>query len=405
MTDTPSVASTGPPPPRRLIACMDGTWNSTYVPKKRSDHYSVVKPSNVLKLARAVLPRDPATNREQVVYYDIGVGALATYPGLPNKLLHLSDKLLGGGRGAGFEGNVEDALCFLAFNHRPGDDVFIFGFSRGAATAQAATRFIDWAGGLPTKRDSYYLPALFRIYVETRGKRPFASVLAQINDARAKERVRRDPLGAFTPINVVLLGVWDTVIAMGSRAKIPGKAGSRSFHIGPQPPRCAAHACQALAIDELRVEFRPEIWDSPQPGQTLHQHWFAGVHSNIGGGYVDDRLANLTFEWMCEHARVHGLALDDAFARYYRGYAQDQQYRSDSLGYRIWDLLPGRRGHGPRQLTGRPDTANLTLDKSVIERIQTDPNEPEKNDPSKLRHPRLARRGTRRGLQMIPTFA
>jgi len=94
-----------------------------------------------------IVERDPATGREQIVYYDIGVGAPATYPGVANALLRLGDKLLGGGRGAGFEGNVEDALGFLAFNHLPGDEVFIFGFSRGAATAQAVTRFIDWAGG------------------------------------------------------------------------------------------------------------------------------------------------------------------------------------------------------------------------------------------------------------------
>ena len=264
--------------------------------------------------------------REQVVYYDIGAGALATYPGLANTLLRLSDKLLGGGRGAGFEGNVEDALGFLAFNYLPGDEVFIFGFSRGAATAQAVTRFVDWAGGLPTKSDAYYLPALFRIYVETRGERPSASVLAEINAARAAEQTPRPPLGPFKPIRVVLLGVWDTVIAMGSRAAIPGRAGARSFHIGRQPAQCVAHARQALAIDELRYEFRPEIWERARTGQTLSQRWFADVHSNIGGGYVDDGLANLSFEWIWKDAGQKGLALDDVFLGHYSGYPEDRQY-------------------------------------------------------------------------------
>lgn len=377
--------------PRRIVLCLDGTWNSTYTRKKRNDHHYVVKPSNVLKLTRAIVPRDPATGREQIVYYDIGVGALATYPGLANTLLRLSDKLLGGGRGAGFEGNVEDALGFLAFNYMPGDEVFIFGFSRGAATAQAVTRFVDWAGGLPTKSDAYYLPALFRIYVETRGERPSASVLAEINAARAAEQTPRPPLGPFKPISVVLLGVWDTVIAMGSRAAIPGRAGARSFHIGRQPAQCVAHARQALAIDELRYEFRPEIWERARTGQTLSQRWFAGVHSNIGGGYVDDGLANLSFEWIWKDAGQKGLALDDVFLGHYSGYPEDRQYRSDNVFYRLWDAMPGRRGRGPRRLTGRPATANLTLDRSAVQRMQASPDQPDPANASQLRYPDLRR--------------
>jgi uncharacterized protein (DUF2235 family) len=378
--------------PRRIVLCLDGTWNSTYMRKKRSEQHYVVKPSNVLKLARAIVPRDAATGREQIVYYDIGVGALARYPGLANALLRVSDKMLGGGRGAGFEGNVEDALGFLAFNHLPGDEVFFFGFSRGAATAQAVTRFIDWAGGLPTKSDAYYLPGLFRIYVETRGERPSASVLAEINAARAAEQTPRPPLGLFQPISVVLLGVWDTVIAMGSRAAIPGRAAARSFHIGRQPAQCVAHARQALAIDELRYEFRPEIWESARTGQTLDQRWFAGVHSNIGGGYVDDGLANLSFQWLCEGARQRGLVLDDAFLGHYPGYPQDRQYRSDNAFYRTWDAMPWRRGRGPRRLIGRPVTANLTLDRSAVQRMQASPDQPDPAKPSQLRYPDLRRR-------------
>jgi len=388
---TSERAPAAPSRPKRLAVCLDGTWNSTYMRKKRSDDDYVVKPSNVLKLARAILPRDPAEGREQIVYYDIGVGSLATYPGIANKLLGLSDKFLGGARGAGFEANVEDALGFLALNHEPGDEVFVFGFSRGAAAAQAVTRFLDWAGGLPTKRDVYYLPALFRTYVETRGRTPISDQLARINARRASKPTPAPPLEPFEPVTVELLAVWDTVIAMGSRSRIPGRTGARSFHIGSRPPRCVKHACQALAIDEVRYEFRPEIWEECHGGQFLSQRWFAGVHSNVGGGYVDDGLANLTFQWIRKHAEELGLALDDAFADRYRGYAQDRQYRSDSLFYRLWDAMPGRRGRGARALVGRPDSANLTIDPSVIWRIQTDPAEPDPAHPSQLRHPDLRR--------------
>lgn len=374
---------------RRIVLCLDGTWNSTYVRRQRSDEHYVLKPSNVLKIARAVAPCDPAGGAAQIVYYDVGVGSLATYPGTANALLRMSDRLLGGARGAGFEGNVEDALGFLALNHEPGDRVFVFGFSRGAATAQALTRFLDWAGGLPAKHDAYYLPALFRTYVETRGQTPCADVVAQITAERALELPPRVPLAPFVPVAIELLGVWDTVIAMGSRSRIPGRPGERSFHVGPRPARCVAHACQALAIDERRTEFRPEIWQDHHPGQRLEQRWFAGVHSNVGGGYVDDGLANLALQWMRERAEGHGLALDPDFLDFYDGYAQDRLYRSDSLMYRLWDALPGRRGRGARELTGRPASASLTLDPSVIWRLRTDPAATQGHDPPRLCHPAM----------------
>src|SRR6266536_6549509 len=96
--------------PRRLVLCLDGTWNSAYSLKKRMDDHAVFKPSNVLKVARAVVPYDSDNDRLQIVLYHIGVGSLARYPGIPNRLLSLADRGLGGGWGAGFEENVEEAL-------------------------------------------------------------------------------------------------------------------------------------------------------------------------------------------------------------------------------------------------------------------------------------------------------
>jgi len=128
-------------PPRRLVLCLDGTWNSTASEARRRDGDTVLKPTNVLKLARAVLPQT-GDGGEQVVYYDIGVGSLARYPGAANRLLAVADRLLGGGWGAGFESQVEKALGFLVVNHRPEDELYVFGFSRGAAAAQALTRFL-----------------------------------------------------------------------------------------------------------------------------------------------------------------------------------------------------------------------------------------------------------------------
>ena len=101
---------------------------------------AVLKPTNVLKLSRALLPWDPETRREQITYYEVGVGSLTRYPGGANRLLFQTDRALGGLEGAGFEANIESALTFLVLNYQPSDEVFVFGFSRGAATARVTLR-------------------------------------------------------------------------------------------------------------------------------------------------------------------------------------------------------------------------------------------------------------------------
>lgn len=363
---------------RRLVLCLDGTWNSTYRLHKRTDGHAVLKPSNVLKLARAVT--------SSLVYYDIGVGSLARYPGLSNRLLALADKGLGGGWGAGFEGNVEDALEFLVLNHEPGDEVFVFGFSRGAVTAQAVTRFLDWSGGLPVKRDAYYVPRLFREYVMSRGQTTSVQVLEKINAERFAAPRPLAPLEPFQAVDVVFLGVWDSVMALGSRFRAVGSktsTKSRSFHVGMQPARCVRHARQALAVDEARFDFRPEIWRNAHSNQTLEQRWFAGVHSNVGGGYVDDGLANLALRWMLKEAEAFGLTVDRSFVSKYRGYAQDRLYRSESMAYRVFDGLRRRAGRGRRSLVDFPPSGCFALDPSVIWRMQANPDD--------SRHPDLRR--------------
>jgi uncharacterized protein (DUF2235 family) len=376
--------------PRRIVLCLDGTWNSTYVKKQRDDGHEVLKPSNVLKLCRSVLPIDEASGREQVVYYDIGIGSLARYPGTSNRLLSTADKLLGGAFGAGFEANIEDALTFLVNNRVPGDEIYVFGFSRGAATAQALTRFLDWSGGLPAKGDAYYLPRFFREYVASRGTKSAAEVRRGIDAERAAEPRPREPLAPFENVDVAFLGVWDTVMALGSRFRAAGdntSTASRSFHVGATPPSCVRHARQALAIDEARYDFRPEVWKEHLPGQSLEQRWFAGVPSNVGGGYVDDGLANLAFHWILDEAAARGLAVSSEFAGIYRSYPQDRLYRSESWFYRLLDGVRLRYGRGRRSLEDWPATANLTLSKSVIHRLQADPAERKEN--GELRFPDL----------------
>ena len=347
---------------RRLILCLDGTWNSTYAGKRIADDgHKVLKPSNTLKMARAVKQEEGGVL--QLTYYDIGVGSLGDYPGLASRVLTKADKILGGAWGAGFEGNVEDALHFLALNHEQGDEVFIFGFSRGAATARAVTRFLDWSGGLPAKTDAYYLPVLFRRYVKDRGRpESFREEIAAINGRHDK------PLEPVLPVRVKYLGIWDTVVALGSRFRATGASTSdagRTFHAGTAPAKCVESARHALAIDETRFDFRPEVWTENDPA-THRQRWFAGVHSNVGGGYNRDGLANIAFRWVLEGAKAAGLAVDDEFVRHYPPNPAGNLYQSASRLYRTLDKIRFRAGKGKRSLVAHP---SVELDPSVIVRM------------------------------------
>ena len=369
-------SSPPPSPPRRLVLCLDGTWNSPFDQKVREDGRPVLKPTNVLKLCRAILPVDPDSGRSQLVYYDVGVGSLGDYPGFSNALLERTDKALGGAFGAGFEANMEQALHFVALNYRPGDEVLIFGFSRGAATARAVTTFLDWYGGVPDKRDHYFLAKAFRAWVTGKGRTDAAAVRARFATELATDG--RPPLAATIPVTVSFLGVWDTVAALGSRLKATGEETStkKAFYFQDRPARCVDHARHALALDEARFDFRPSIWRDAHPEQSMKQRWFPGVHSNIGGGYPEDGLANVALRWMVDEVvAATDLALDTEFLDRYRGFAFARLHRSESALYRVLDAARLRVGRGRRSLLGHPPTANLEIAKEVAWRLLADPEE------------------------------
>ncbi|MCW8931609.1 MAG: DUF2235 domain-containing protein [Gammaproteobacteria bacterium] len=367
---------------KRIVLCLDGTWNNTYAKGERYDGSKVVKPSNVLKLARAILP-ESGDQKAQVVYYDTGVGAMSVFPGPSNRMLQFCDKILGGGWGAGFESNIEDSVTFLAHNYQEGDQVYIFGFSRGAATARGLTQFIEWMEGIPGKSDAYYIPLLLRHYVESKGQLSVDDVISEINNDGDKKKQKLAP---FKKITIEFLGVWDTVMALGSKLFTTAH---RRFHVSDVPASCIKHVRQALSIDEKRADFQPEVWKSADNDeQSLIQLWFAGVHSNIGGGYAYDGLANIPLRWIISQASKCGLEVDETFLKFYKRYPQDKLTESKSLQYKIMDGIRFR--NGTRSLLGYPETANLDLHYSVITRIKSEPDELKKGSNEK-KHPRLVR--------------
>jgi len=178
-----------------------------------------------------------------------------------------------------------------------------------------------------------------------------------------------EQLGEVVDAKVRFLGVWETVLTLG-RKRNPR-------HLGDRPSPRVEHARQALALDERRSDFRPHIWkerSAPPCEQSLRQRWFAGVHSNVGGGYVDDGLANEALKWMLREARDVGLDLDWEFLSHYPDHERDKLYDSRKG---IWRLLSwlhfwqpsGVRDPDPAALGLNADRAELELHPSVIVRM------------------------------------
>jgi uncharacterized protein (DUF2235 family) len=295
---------------KRVILCADGTWNIRdqvdKVTKKRH-------PSNVTKVARAV--RGHASDGiDQIVYYHDGVG---TAGGI--------DRFTGGAFGAGIESNVRELYRFIVYNYEPGDELYFFGFSRGAFTVRTLAGFMNKVG-LIHKDDDYYVPEIYDCYESSKGPGTpeWTKAFHNINATHSCPPIR-------------FMGVWDTVGALGAPGflgQILNKNKYRYHDVGLNAH--VENAYQALAIDERRKPFRPNLWKSP-PGWTgrLEQAWFPGVHCNVGGGYSPDGLANEALHWIVEKAEALGLEFDIAYLNHFKPCFNSVLQDSMTATYRV----------------------------------------------------------------------
>jgi len=296
---------------RRIIICADGTWNE---PEQVDDKTKRRKPTNVLKVARTILPRDE-NDIDQIVYYHEGVG---TGGGL--------DKLTGGGFGHGLAENVRSLYRFIVFNYSENDELYFFGFSRGAFTVRTLAGFMNKVG-LLEKDDEFYTPELYKLYESKASK----------DDSAWKEAFRNIHDHRPCP-PIQFIGVWDTVGALGA----PGVIGQffnknkYKYHdVGLNSN--IKNAYHAMAIDERRGPFKPSIWVRPDGWSgSLEQAWFPGVHTNVGGGYDPDGVANEPLHWIVEKAEALGLAFDESFLARYRPCFNSELRESMSLKYRLF---------------------------------------------------------------------
>ncbi|KAF3043274.1 hypothetical protein E8E11_000940 [Didymella keratinophila] len=341
---------------RRLIVCCDGTWQSSVTEKENI-------PSNVTKLARLIKRIGQGKNGKmwhQVVYYDGGVGT---------GNLSKTEGIRQGGTGAGLVENIIEAYNFIVLNWQPGDEIFCFGFSRGAYTARAVAGLVTDIGVIQPN-DMQYFPEVYQAYMSNSKGGRFRESKAWIDfrdgvlspegqrrkdagerfpglyDFAGQAQMWQSPPHAELAISeesrqIKVIGVWDTVGSLGvpdiafiNNSKRRAKYGFHNVQLSSH----VEHAYHALALDERRKAFRPTLWYIPKALKgkknepELKQVWFPGVHINVGGGSDDafdkmegdlENISVATLTWMLQCIAPHLDIDQDAFQKL-------------NMQYRIW---------------------------------------------------------------------
>lgn len=268
---------------KRIVVCADGTWN-----RPEKDLEKDV-PSNVLRIARAIEPMGD-DHMPQQVFYDWGVGSYY-------------DPIVGGLAGKGLNKNIMDCYRYIVQNYSPGDEVFLFGFSRGAYTVRSLCGLINNCG-IIKRTDAHLIQKAFT-HFKTSGNVYKPEGEASVEFRQAHSHASRE---------VTFIGVWDTVGALGIPFSVLGLLDSKDEFYDTKLGANVSIARHALAIDERRSDFEPTIW-LPRSGIDLKQVWFAGVHGDVGGAYEPEnqggsRLSDISLDWMMREAEAAGLKLE-----------------------------------------------------------------------------------------------
>jgi len=243
--------------------------------------------SNVYRLFNMIEDR---TSR-QVAFYDPGVGTTG------------KERWVGLMGGLGISKNILQCYRFIYDQFESGDSIYLFGFSRGAATVRSLAGFIHLFGILPANRPEL-IERAYKIY------------RISSNDVRNKKAKEFLAKNHTMWVRIKFIGVWDTVPALGLPVKWLDKLLDKtpwfhwSFHNFDLTP-CIENAYHALALDERRVAFTPALWNSNtvQSYQSLRQVWFCGAHTDVGGGNDGQGVSNIALNWIINRAQKHGLLI------------------------------------------------------------------------------------------------
>ncbi len=248
---------------KNIVICCDGTGNE----------YGKNK-TNVILTSEISINDD-----KQLIYYGSGVGTGGFDYGI---IETLKDQATGGG----LQKNIDEAYRYLMQTYQAGDNIFLFGFSRGAFTVRLLAGMLNHCGLL---------------YENKHNLIEYASKIYN-NDDDLDAGFKKDHC---RPCPIHFIGVWDTV------ESLIGDANDRSHD--SRLNKEIKHAYHAVSIDEKRKDFPPSLWDERNKSaeQIIEQVWFAGVHSDVGGWYPERGLSDIALEWMLRHAEHHGLKLDE----------------------------------------------------------------------------------------------
>ena len=373
---------------RRIVLLSDGTGNSS----------AKVWRTNVWRFFENI----DLSNSDQIAYYDDGVGTSEFKP----------LAIVGGAFGYGLKRNVLDLYKFASRNFRhDGDKIYAFGFSRGAFTIRILIGLILEQGLIKAANEQELDKKARQAYRQFRRenfhtKWPYylrPEVLARsIRDLFVPNSYSKDGNRQIKSIQFV--GLWDSVAAYG--LPIDEMTRGVSQWLWPwQLPDCVLNervdrACHAMSIDDERTTFHPILWDErgedplkPEPdgskrlsSERISQVWFSGVHSNVGGGYPDDSLAQIPLVWMMNEAQTQGLrfkAAADANPQTL-GHAVTAQDKDGRI-YNPRSGLGGYYRFGPRDLTA--------LGKNLLSRKNPEKGEPPIPQPPKIHESVLYRIG------------
>lgn len=361
MSESPTIAP-ATEQPKNLAVFLDGTWNA------------VESNTNVWRIKSLCAPIS-AAGSQQLVHYDVGVNGF-----------------LGGTFGRGLNKNVREAYEWLIEQYSPGDNIFIFGFSRGAYTARSLSGLIA-KHGLLKRGAPLGIAQIYKRYQRSEDRTLYK--LFELLEEKKLENVTLEESWMMkysqrAPIKVV--GVWDTVGEVGVPAlSVEGISRSKFhwMHTGLRLP--ILNGYHALAIDEHRKNFLPTLWTvrkpkdpnekvaDPRPLASVEQRWFVGAHANIGGGCDSDLLAQLPLRWMMKKASLHGLSfrndieiegdvlgapVSDSYQEFAYGLYSNVYRRT----YRTIGAPPEEKNDGTHS------NVNETIDLSVFERCRARPN-------------------------------
>jgi len=345
---------------KRLAIFLDGTWNS------------VESNTNVWRM-RALCATKGQDGVPQLVYYSVGVNGF-----------------LGGVFGQGLDENIRLAYEWLIENYNPGDEIFIFGFSRGAYTARSLAGLIAMDGVLKAG-SPIGISELFDRY--RKGDEETIWRLREMQNAGEVSNFTEQEkwlLKYSQPANVNVIGVWDTVGSVGLAAgDIPGISRSSFDYLQTGLRIHILNGYHALALDEHRNDFAPTLWDvrhpknpnaivaPPRPLSGVEQRWFVGAHANVGGGYQTDLLAQAPLRWMMKKAETQGLTFRSEVEPDGDSLKAPISDSYKAFGYGLYHIVssPLYRtvGRDPEvQENGTHINVNETIDVSVFARWRAD---------------------------------